>query len=123
MKKKMILTGITVITFLILAIYLLNRPKLLGNMRRNCTRQTTSASTVSFVGKAGDRIKFSFRSDIENGNLDVILYDSNDQAVYELDQAKALECYFVLNTSDRYTLTAEYSGFVGNYDIKVYRTN
>ena len=88
MKKKIILTGITVTAFLILAIYLFNRPQLLGNMKSSCTEQTTTTSDITFSGKAGDKIKFSFRSNIENGDLNMILYDSNNHAVYTLDQAK-----------------------------------
>ncbi len=121
MKKKIILTGITVTAFLILAIYLFNRPQLLGNMKSSCTEQTTTTSDITFSGKAGDKIKFSFRSNIENGDLNMILYDSNNHAVYTLDQAKALECFFTLDASDTYTLAAECNNFIGKYNIKVYK--
>lgn len=49
------------------------------------------------------------------------LYDSDGNVVYELDRAKALETYYIFNKTDRYTLVAEYSDFVGNYKITVYK--
>ena len=82
---------------------------------------TTSNSNISFTGQAGEKIKFSFRSNIEDGELEIILYDSDGNAVYELDQAKALETYFVLEKSDTYTLEAEYTNFIGDYKIAVYK--
>lgn len=80
-------------------------------------------SNISFSGEAGEKIKFSFRSHIESGDLELVLYDSNGNAVYELDQAKALETYFVLEKSDTYTLEAEYKDFIGNYKIVVYKVD
>lgn len=69
MKKKIILTGITIAAFVVLAIYLLNRPQLLGNMKNNYTEQTTTISDISFSGKSGDRIRFSFQSKIRDGDF------------------------------------------------------
>jgi len=123
MKKKLIITGITIASFAVLVIYVLNRPRLLGNMRNNYTKQTTTTSDISFSGKAGDKIRFSFQSDIKNGELNIILYNSDGNAVYKLDHAKSLKCFFTLDTSDTYTLAAECSAFTGTYNIKVYKVN
>lgn len=121
MKKKII--GIIALGIILLGVWLLIRPKAFGNMNQVCTEPTTSSSTISFSGEAGDKLKFSFRSDIENGALDIILYDSKGNVVHELDKAKELETYFTLEESDTYTLAAEYSDFVGNYKIVVYKAN
>lgn len=121
MKKKIILTGITIAAFVVLAIYLLNRPQLLGNMGNNYTEQTTTTSEISFSGRTGDIIRFSFQSDIKDGDLNIILYDSEGNTVYQLDHAKSLKCFFTLNASDTYTLAAECDDFIGSYSIKVYR--
>lgn len=69
MKKKIILTGITIAAFVVLAIYLLNRPQLLGNMGNNYTEHTTTTSEISFSGRTGDIIRFSFQSDIKDGDF------------------------------------------------------
>lgn len=123
MKKKGIMIGIIALAAVLLSAWLLTRPKTLGNMSHNYTEPTTSTSEISFDGEAGDKIKFSFASDIESGELDIILYDSQDNAVYELDSAKELETFFTFDNSDTYTLTAEYSDFIGRFNIKVYKAD
>lgn len=121
MKKKSIIIGIIVLAIILLSVWLLTRPKALGNINQTFTESETSSSDISFTGEAGDKIKFSFRSDIKNGSLEIVLYDSRGNAVYELDKAKALETYFILENSDTYTLVAECSDFIGNYKIVVYK--
>lgn len=122
MKKKSILIGIVVIIFIAtICTYVMNRPKELGNINHKYTEQMTSASDISFMGEAGDRIKFSFRSEIISGDLEIALCDSAGNEVYKLDRAKALETYFILERSDTYTLTAKCSNFVGTYKINVYK--
>jgi len=121
MKKKYILTGIIIVIIVIVSIYLLTRPDKIGNLNYNYSGQITRTSTISFSGEAGDRIKFSFRSDIKSGDLDIILYDSEGNEVYKLDRAKELETFFNLNNSDTYTLAAECHNFVGRYKVSVYK--
>lgn len=118
MKKKSIIISIIVIVVL-LSVWLVTRPKVLGNMNHAYTEPTTSTSDITFVGEAGDKIKFSFASDIKSGDLDMILYDSKGNVVYELDRAKELVTFFTLDNSDTYILAAEYSDFTGNFKIKV----
>ncbi len=69
------------------------------------------------------KIKFSFKSSVEAGELDIVLYDSDGNIVYELDKAKALETYCTLEKADTYTLSAKYNDFVGNYKIVVYEAD
>lgn len=123
MKKKIIITGVIVVIVVVMSIYLINRPKSLGNMNGSYTEQTTKTSTVSFSGEAGNKIKISFRSNIESGNLDVILFDSKGNAVYVLDKASKLETFYNLDHSDTYTLGAECNNFVGKFKVKVYKVN
>lgn len=121
MKKKVfIIAGSVVGVLVIFSVLLFTRPVVLGNMNQNFTEPTTSTSNVSFAGEENNKIKFSFKSNIESGELNIILYDSNENFVYELDKAKALETYFTFEKTDTYTLEAEYSDFVGNYEIAVY---
>ena len=122
MKKKSMLTGV-IILIVIICIYPFTRPKTLGNMQQRYTEQTTDISDISFTGEAGGRIKFSFRSDIQEGDLDLVLYDSQGNMVYELDRAKALETYFTFDYPDTYTLAAEYKDFIGKYSVKVYEAD
>ena len=121
MKKKHIIVWIAVIAVAAAGIYLLNRPGALGHMSRSCSEQTTETSDISFSGEAGERIKFSFQSAVENGNLDIVLYDSAGNEVYTLDSAKELEAFFTLNRSDTYTLSAACMDFIGEYHLSVYK--
>ena len=75
-----------------LALWLLTRPKILGNINHSfsSSEPVTDTSTISFLAEEGDRIRFYFASDIEQGNLDIVLYDSEGNLVKELDQAKEL---------------------------------
>ena len=75
------------------------------------------------MGEAGDKIKFSLKADRRNENLDVILYDSKGNAVYELASAKELVCYFTLESADEYTLAAEYTDCTGKFKIKAYKVD
>ena len=125
MKRKRIIIGIVIVIIIIIIVatirtYLMTRPKKLGNMNHRYTEETTNASNISFKVEAGDRIKFSFRSDIISGDLEIALCDSKGNEVYKLDRAKALETYFTLESSDTYTLTAKCNSFVGTYKIIVY---
>lgn len=119
MKKSLIIVIIIVIVSAI-SIYLITRPKVLGNMSNSYSEQTTSTSDISFSGEAGDRIKFSFKSDLISGNLDMVLYDSVGNEVYTLDSAKELETFFTLERSDTYTLAAKCNEFIGEYKIVIY---
>lgn len=124
MKTKSVKKGISVVIAVIIIIFLLTiirLPKSLGGINCSYSKQTTLTSDISFLGEAGDNIKFSFSSHIGSGNLDIILYDSKGNAVYKLDKAKELETFFTLDKSDTYTLAAECNNFIGKYKIKVYR--
>lgn len=105
-----------------LALWLLNRPKILGNINHSfsSSEPVTDTSTISFLAEEGDRIRFYFVSDIEQGDLDIILYDSEGNLVKELDQAKELVTYLTMHYDDTYTLAAEYRNFAGKFKAEVY---
>ena len=120
MKKKNIVIFIGVIVVVLISMWFLFPSKALGNMNHSYTEPTTGNSNFSFSGETGERIKISFASDIRSGALNIVLYDSNKNTVYELDKAKELVTYYTFDNTDTYTLTAEYTDFVGNFKVKVY---
>lgn len=120
MKKTSFIIVIIIVIVSAISIHLITSPKVLGNMSKSYSEQITTTSDISFSGEAGDRIKFSFKSDIISGNLDMVLYDSVENEVYTLDNAKALETFFTLERSDTYTLAAKCSNFIGDYKIVIY---
>jgi hypothetical protein len=123
MKLKSIVIGTAAVIVSITGVYFFTRPALLGNMANIYTEQATLNSDFSFEGESSDRIRFIFNSDVESGNLDMILYDSQDNVVYTLDKAKSLEAYYTLDKSDTYTLEANCDNFIGRYEVKVFDAN
>ena len=120
MKRKVIVFAILILAAALLGYCFVGRSESLGNMKRQFCEPATGASSISFAGEVNEKIKLSFASNIEVGELDIYLYDSDGNAVYELDRAKALETYYIFDKTDSYTLTAEYEEFVGDYKIAVY---
>ena len=121
MKKEHI-TIVAIIAFvgLMLGIRAFTTPDALGSMSKSSAEAKSERSEILFQGEAGEKIKFSFRSNIKSGSLEIVLYDSEGAAIYELDSAKALETYYTFEKADTYTLVAECTDFVGNYSITVY---
>jgi hypothetical protein len=123
MKKKGILIGILVLIVAGIGFFLFIQPEMLGNMSHRYSEATTNTSDISFAGEAGDRIKISFRSTIESGELDVFMYGAKGNVVYALDKATALETPFDIKETDTYTVAAESKGFIGKYSVKLYKAN
>lgn len=107
----------------LVGIYFFTRPDALGNISHAFNEETSNVSNISFDGTENERIKFSFKSNVKSGELNISLYDSNGNLVYELDKAKALETYYVFEKTDIYTLEAKCENFVGDYEISVYDAN
>ncbi len=55
MKKKNIMVCIVVIAVVLVSVWLLFRPKALGNIIHSFTEPTTSSSNFSFSGEMGER--------------------------------------------------------------------
>lgn len=118
MKKKYII--LLVIAVIVLAVNI-SMPEYLGNMYHDCTDPHTGYNNISFDGEKGDTIKINFTSDITNGTLDIVLYDSSGNEVYRPDSSKNLKTSFTLDKTDTYTMKSEYNSFVGKYKTKIYR--
>ena len=120
MKKKTIIISSIIILAILANIWILTRPKPLGNINYSAAKPATNNSNILFPGKTGEKIKFSFESDIKSGNLDIELTDSKGNVVYNLGKARKLVTYYTLENTDTYKLSADYSGFTGYFKIKFY---
>lgn len=123
MKKKNIVLCTIIVIIIIVGGWILLRPQALGNINASFDEPTTNVSNFSFVAEDGDRVKFSFQSDISAGELEIIVCSSNGSVVYVLDHAKLLETFFTFDSADTYTLQAEYTDFIGSFKIAVYSAN
>lgn len=119
MKKK-ILVIVIVIVLVLAGLWLVICPEAIGNMNHSYDEATTSSSNFSFEGQENEKIKFSFQSNIESGNLVITLRDSAGNVVYELDDAKKLETFYTLTATDTYMVVAEYEDFMGDFKVAVY---
>ena len=81
MKKKGIIIGGIIVVLAILSVWLFTCPEALGNMNQDFANPTTSTSSISFAGEENTKIKFSFRSNIESGELNIVLFDSKGNMV------------------------------------------
>ncbi|MDE7223176.1 MAG: hypothetical protein K2O34_05290 [Acetatifactor sp.] len=123
MKKKyltMAVMGIGIV-FAVSLIWLVTRPKVLGNFSHSfsASEPETNTSTISFYAKENDTIRLYFASDIKQGELDLILYDSKGNQVKELDHARELVTYLTIHYDDTYTLAANYVDFAGSFKAQV----
>ena len=123
MKKKYIVIVIILVLADIFCIWRLTRAEVLGNINHASSEAESSTADITFSGEAGERIKFSFSSVIEEGELDVVVYDSQGNVVKELGRARALSTFMIPEYTDDYTLVAEYRDFVGKFKVKVYRAD
>lgn len=123
MKKRYTIIGIIMVLVVVLSIWLLIHPKALGNINLTYSEPETNISSISFSGEVGDKIKFLLTSKIKKGDLDFIVYDSKGNVVKELDRAKRLETFLILDNSDIYTLKAEYKNFIGSGKIRIYKVD
>lgn len=121
MKKRYIIIGLIAVIAAALCVWLFMAPQSLGNINHNSSEPETSASSVTFAGGAGDEIKLSLVSDVKSGALNITVYDSTGNAVKELDKATESVTFMTLDSSGIYTLTAEYTDFVGSFRIAAYK--
>lgn len=123
MKKKRAIIGIGMLIIIVIIILLMTRPESLGNINHSYSEPSSTTSTISFSGETGNRIRFSVSSEIQSGDLDIILYDSKGAEIYKLDESRELESFFTLNKSDIYTLAVERNNFIGHYNVKVHKVH
>lgn len=123
MKKKSMLWAafLVLAACILMGVYLTSRPEKLGNISQRYAAPTTATSNISFDAQCGDRLKFSLRSEVQEGAVSIVLREANGNMLHELDQAKALEAYFKLEKTGTYTLEAVCTEFVGEYSVSVRR--
>lgn len=126
MKRKCLTIGAGIgLVVMALAIWLLGRPEILGNINHSfsSSKPVSDTSTISFLAEEGDQIRLYFASDIERGDLDIVVYDSAGNLVENLDKAKELVTYLTMDHADTYILAAQYKDFAGNFKVIVSKAN
>ena len=122
-NKGLVVIAIALLVFVMIGLRSVVVPGSLGNINRNYFNPETGSADISFNAQEGAKIKFSFTSNVQSGELDMVLYDSEDKVVYELDKAKESETFYTIEQADTYTLRAEYNEFTGNFKVVVYHVD
>lgn len=122
-KKYKILAAAALAAAALLGLGLLLRPQALGHINHASSQPETSVSSVSFSVEAGDSIKVSFASRLESGELHITILDAGGTVLKEWDRAKKLETFLTFDHAGLYTLKAEYTEFVGSFQVGVYKAD
>lgn len=122
MKKKVIffISLAIIVIAAVLAVFIVTRPKILGNMSNSFSSPETTTQSFLFSGKECDTVKIVFSSDVKSGELNISIFDSKGNTVKTLDKAKELRTYLTLDRSETYTCKASRSEMVGSFNVKVY---
>lgn len=122
MKKKLFAAGIVIgVAALTICARLLICPKSLGNIRRFFAEAETGNSCVTFTVNSGDRLRLCFRSDIDGGELNVIIYNADGERVKDMGYAGETREIWLPEETGEYRLQSEYTAFIGDYEIVVYK--
>ncbi|MDE7278140.1 MAG: hypothetical protein K2N26_00200 [Oscillospiraceae bacterium] len=121
MKKKIIVIFAAVMLGTAVTTVILMKSKSLGNISMNIPvgEAKTAVSEISFKGKVGERIRISLSTDIKNGAVNFVLYNSKGGVVENIGTAKAYQTFVDLYVDDTYTLAAEYTDFTGSFKADV----
>lgn len=122
MKKKYLVIDIGIgIAVAAVAVWLLTRPKVLGNINHSFSSQAPASdtSTITFFAEEKERLRLYFASEIQQGDLDIALYDSAGNLVKNMGKAKELATYLTVDYTGTYTLAAEYEDFAGSFKVVV----
>lgn len=72
-EKQIVMCAIVTIVVTV-GVLLLLRPKALGNFNASIDEPETSALEFCAAAEKGERVKFSFHSEIGMGNLKIVVY-------------------------------------------------
>lgn len=119
MRKKTVIIGVAVVLAAALGLWILLRPKALGNISRSCDLPESGLSRISFPAEAGERFRVSFTTQAQAGTVALAIRDAQGDLVESLGQARRLEVWVVLPEKGVYTLEAEYEEFVGQFQARI----
>ena len=116
-KKRVLLSLAALLAVLACAAWLALRPRQIGSMEHRSSHPESSASNITFQAQPGDRLRLSFSSRVEGGELSLILYDAAGNPVEDFGTARELRMFLTLDQPGPYRLEAEYRDFVGRFRV------
>lgn len=119
-KKRQAAAGVAALIAVLLAVWLLTRPRPLAELHQTFSVPETSAASVSFPAEAGESIRVRISTRTESGIMDVCLLDETGAAVYSFGSAKYQERRLTLPEDGVYTLEAQFQEFAGDGEALVY---
>ena len=119
MRKKAVIVSAAVLLAAALGLWILLRPKALGNISRSCDLPESGLSRISFPAEEGERFRVSFATQAQAGTVVLVIRDAQGDMVENLGQARQLEVWVTLPEKGVYTLEAEYEGFIGQFQARI----
>ena len=119
-KKRYAAAGVMALIAVLLAVWLLTRPRPLAELHQTFSSPETSTASVSFPAKAGESVRVRISTRTESGVMEVTLLDEAGTAVYSFGSAKYQERRLTLPEDGVYTLEAQFKGFTGGGEALVY---
>ena len=122
MKRKIIISiSSAVLLGAVLTTVVLMRSKHLGNISISVPagEGKSAVSEISFKGDSSDRIRISLSTNVKNGTVNFVLYNSKGGVVENFGTAKEYRGFVDLYVDDTYTLAAEYTDFEGDFKVNL----
>ena len=120
-NKKSIFIFLLFICCCILILYLVNSSKILGVIKEDINKKTSSNGVINLIGKEGEKLKFKYSSSIKEGTLIFRLTDKDGTVIETFESGVTSSKVIILSNDGEYTLSATYQDFIGSYRIKVVR--
>lgn len=120
--KKIVLVMITLILTCSIGLFLKTR-NCIGAITTNILNKNTSIDSFSFNGKENEKFKFTFDSNIKEGELSYKIVDADKNIIYEFPSYEKGEKVVNIEKDGVYTVKAEYTNFIGKVKLAGYKVD
>ena len=117
--KKLIITIGIICLVLISGVLLFNKRYLMVSLENHVGSKATNSSEATFRMKKNDELKVKYKSTVKEGELKINLIDPKGNVVEDFDTNVNLSKQISLNEEGQYTLSVDYSNFIGSYVVDV----
>lgn len=119
MKRNTKIIIIIIVAFLLAVFVYKNAFKSLGVIRKSTNETQTGNSQFTFTGKQGMEIKMYYSPDFNEGTVNIVLTDKDNNTVETISGGDSTLKHVTLSGDGEYTVTAQYTDFKGTFKIRV----
>ncbi|MCR2042676.1 hypothetical protein [Anaerosalibacter massiliensis] len=89
----------------------------LGCIKDDIKSKTSSNRVITLELKKGDKVKFTYDSNVKEGTLKIQLTRSKDEVIQDFPINKSGTKELVVDKDERYLLSVNFDNFIGDYRI------